>query len=81
MSILHLGTDNFSVPAKRIINNGYNLTLASLGLVDPEKPDHAEPEPAYARAGATAQRVAAGIAAASAPSKRDRRVPSRREAI
>lgn len=32
------------VPAKRIIENGYNLTLASLGLVEPEKADHAEPE-------------------------------------
>jgi type I restriction enzyme M protein len=32
------------VPAKRIIENGYNLTLASLGLVEPEKTDHAEPE-------------------------------------
>jgi type I restriction enzyme M protein len=31
------------VPAKRIIENGYNLTLASLGLVAPEKTDHAEP--------------------------------------
>ena len=32
------------------------------------QPDHAEPEPAYARSGATAQRVAAGIAAASSSS-------------
>lgn len=32
------------VPAKRIIENGYNLTLASLGLVEPERTDHAEPE-------------------------------------
>lgn len=32
------------VPAKRIIENGCNLTLASLGLVEPEKTDHAEPE-------------------------------------
>lgn len=32
------------VPAKQIIDNGYNLTLASLGLVEPEKTDHAEPE-------------------------------------
>lgn len=31
------------VPAQRIIENGYNLTLASLGLVEPEKTDHAEP--------------------------------------
>jgi type I restriction enzyme M protein len=27
-----------------MIANGYNLTLASLGLVEPEKTDHAEPE-------------------------------------
>jgi len=32
------------VPADQIIANGYNLTLASLGLVAPEKTDHAEPE-------------------------------------
>ena len=34
----------WSVPAKRIIENGYNFTLASLGLVEAEKADHAEPE-------------------------------------
>lgn len=32
------------VPAEKIIANGYNLTLASLGLVEPEKADHAEPD-------------------------------------
>jgi len=32
------------VPAEKIIANGYNLSLASLGLVEPEKTDHAEPE-------------------------------------
>lgn len=32
------------VPAQRIIENGYNLTLASLGLIAPEITDHAEPE-------------------------------------
>ena len=31
------------VPAEKIIKNGYNLTLASLGLVEPEKTEHAEP--------------------------------------
>ena len=30
--------------AKRIIENGYNLTLTSLGLVESERTDHAEPE-------------------------------------
>lgn len=34
----------WSVPAKRIIESGYNLTLTSLGLVELEKTDHAEPE-------------------------------------
>ena len=28
----------------KIIANGYNLTFASFGLVEPEKTDHAEPE-------------------------------------
>jgi type I restriction enzyme M protein len=32
------------VSAEQIIENGYNLTLASLGLVEPERTDHAEPE-------------------------------------
>jgi len=32
------------VPAKRIIENGYNLTLGSLGLVESEKAEHDEPE-------------------------------------
>ncbi len=32
------------VPGEKIIANSYNLTLASLGLVEPEKTDHAEPE-------------------------------------
>jgi type I restriction enzyme M protein len=32
------------VPAGRIIENGYNLTLTSLGLVEPEKTNHAEPK-------------------------------------
>lgn len=32
------------VPAKRIIENGYNMTLSTLGLVEQEITDHAEPE-------------------------------------
>jgi type I restriction enzyme M protein len=32
------------VPAHRIIENGYNMALASLGLVELEKTDHPEPE-------------------------------------
>ena len=38
-------------PPKQIIANGYNLTLASLGLVEPEKTDHAEPEDILASRG------------------------------
>ena len=32
------------VPAEKIIANGYSLALANLGLIEPEKTDHAEPE-------------------------------------
>ncbi|MCE9552486.1 MAG: type I restriction-modification system subunit M [Planctomycetes bacterium] len=32
------------VPAKKIIDNGYNMTLAGLGLIEPEKVDHADPD-------------------------------------
>ena len=32
------------VPVEKIITNGYNLAPASLGLVETEKTDHAEPE-------------------------------------
>jgi type I restriction enzyme M protein len=32
------------IPAEKIIANGYKLTLNDLGLVAPEKTDHAEPE-------------------------------------
>ncbi|MBM4167856.1 MAG: SAM-dependent DNA methyltransferase [Ignavibacteria bacterium] len=32
------------VPARVIEENGYNLTLSALGLVEPEKVDHDEPE-------------------------------------
>lgn len=32
------------VPAKHIIENGYNMTLSSLGLVDQEKAESADPE-------------------------------------
>lgn len=32
------------VPAEKIIANRYNMTLASLGLVEAEKTEHAEPE-------------------------------------
>jgi hypothetical protein len=32
------------VPAEKIIANGYKMSLSDLGLVEPEKTDHAEPE-------------------------------------
>jgi type I restriction enzyme M protein len=32
------------VPAEKIIANGYNMTLSSLGLVEPEKTEHDEPD-------------------------------------
>ena len=47
------------VPAKRIIENGCNLTLASLGLVEPEKTDHAEPEDILASVAEKERRILA----------------------
>jgi len=47
------------VPAQRIIENGYNLTLASLGLVEPEKTDHAEPEDILASVAEKERRILA----------------------
>jgi len=32
------------VPAEKIIDNGYNMTLSALGLVEPETVEHPEPE-------------------------------------
>jgi type I restriction enzyme M protein len=32
------------VPAQKIIGNGYNMTLSSLGLIKPEIVEHSEPE-------------------------------------
>lgn len=45
------------VPAQKIIDNGYNLTLSSLGLVEPEKTDHAEPEDILASVAAKERRI------------------------
>ena len=45
------------VPAEQIIANGYNLTLASLGLVEPEKTDHAEPEEILASVAEKEQKI------------------------
>ena len=47
------------VPAEKIIANGYNLTLASLGLVEPEKTDHAEPEEILESVAAKEKRILA----------------------
>ncbi len=47
------------VPAQKIIDNGYNLTLSSLGLVEPEKTDHAEPEDILASVAAKEKRILA----------------------
>lgn len=32
------------IPAQKIIENGYNMTLSSLGLINPEVVEHPEPE-------------------------------------
>ncbi len=45
--------------AKRIVENAYNLTLASLGLVEPEKTDHAEPEDILASVAEKERRILA----------------------
>ena len=45
------------MPAGKIIANGYNLTLASLGLVEPEKTDHAEPEEILASVAGKEQKI------------------------
>ena len=47
------------VPAAKIIANGYNMTLASLGLVEPEKTDHAEPEEILESVAAKEKRILA----------------------
>jgi type I restriction enzyme M protein len=45
------------VPTKRIIENGYNLTLASLGLVEAEQSEHAEPADIVAGLAKKEQRI------------------------
>ena len=45
------------MPAEKIIANGYNLTLASLDLVEPEKTDHAEPADILASVAEKEQRI------------------------
>jgi type I restriction enzyme M protein len=45
------------VPAEKLIANGYNLSLASLGLVESEKVDHAEPDEILSSVAEKEQRI------------------------
>jgi type I restriction enzyme M protein len=45
------------VGAQQIIENGYNLTLATLGLVEPESTEHKEPEDILASVVEKEQRI------------------------
>ena len=45
------------VPAKQIIDNGYNMTLSALGLIEAETVEHAEPEEILASVAAKEERI------------------------
>jgi type I restriction enzyme M protein len=45
------------VPAKQIIENGYNMTLSGLGLIRPETVEHPEPEEILASVGAKEEHI------------------------
>ncbi len=45
------------VPAKRIIDNGYNMTLSGLGLIETETVEHQEPEGILASVAAKEERI------------------------
>jgi type I restriction enzyme M protein len=45
------------VPAQKIIDNGYNMTLSALGLVEPETINHPEPEQILAAVAAKEERI------------------------
>lgn len=45
------------VPAQEIINNGYNMTLSGLGLIEAETVEHAEPEEILASVAAKELRI------------------------
>jgi type I restriction enzyme M protein len=45
------------VPAKKIIDNGYNLTLSGLGLIEAETVVHAEPEDILTSIAAKEERI------------------------
>ncbi len=52
---------SWRVPAQRIIDNGYNLTLSALGLVEPEKTEHRDPEQILASVAEKERRILALI--------------------
>ncbi|MCK4605276.1 MAG: N-6 DNA methylase, partial [Deltaproteobacteria bacterium] len=45
------------VPAKKIIDNGYNMTLSGLGLVKPETVEYPEPEEILTAVAAKEERI------------------------
>ena len=45
------------VPAQKIIDNNYNMTLSTLGLVEPETIEHEEPEVILASVAEKEQRI------------------------
>ena len=45
------------VPAQKIIDNGYNMTLSSLGLIEAETVEHPEPEEILASVAAKEERI------------------------
>jgi type I restriction enzyme M protein len=50
------------VPAQKIIDNGYNLTLSGLGLIEAETVEHAEPEEILASVAAKEEQILGLIA-------------------
>ena len=50
------------VPAQRIIDSGYNMTLSSLGLIEAETVEHAEPGDILASVAAKEERILGLIA-------------------
>ena len=50
------------VPAQRIIDNGYNITLSGLGLIEAETVEHAEPEEILASVAGKEERILGLIA-------------------
>lgn len=50
------------VPAQRIVDNGYIMTLSGLGLIEAETVEHAEPEEILASVAAKEERILGLIA-------------------